>query len=650
MLIDRSCIQKAKEKLGNEMADIIVRELGLEEQYDSKNMKMCCPFHEEDHASFIWNPKALSFHCFGSCGRSYDLLDIYMSKGDTYLEAVQKLFKEAGVTYAFGELGVPTRTEFRYPHPEHQENKEQVYKYLATRKISKETADYLDLGQDANGNIAFHYYDTNDVLTMVKYRPSHKIDKVKGESKNWKQKDTSTAALLFNMNRINSEQPLLITSGELDCAAAIEAGWHNAVSIPFGDQNTQWVEENYDWLEQFDSVIVCPDNDASGTKYCNEIIPRLGSWRTKVAIIPKEIERNGKSIPIKDLNEALYWLGKEETLKLIVHAKDSPVPSVKDLSDVHDVDYDAIDGVRIGIEPLDNELMRLFFGTLTIISGQPGSGKTSFLSQVMCQCLDQGKNCWLFSGELPEPMSKNWINYILAGRRNLVEKTGKDGAPYYVVSKEVKQTIDDFYRGKWFIYRDDYQNDLDDLLISMTDVVRKYGVKLLILDNMMTIDTNLSDDELRTQTETIKKLIAFSQKYVVATVLVCHPRKLKDTSKVGIYDIAGTSNIQNLAHRTIGLRRVLQDEKEAILASGRVSERTRKLLEYDVIADIVKDRMCGRSNISIGMYYDPLTRRFYTSKQEFDYKYDWDKRNYEDELKYPHENEYTEDEVFGREG
>ena len=25
----------------------------------------CCPFHSEDHASFIWNRKAQSFHCFG---------------------------------------------------------------------------------------------------------------------------------------------------------------------------------------------------------------------------------------------------------------------------------------------------------------------------------------------------------------------------------------------------------------------------------------------------------------------------------------------------------------------------------------------------------------------------------------------------------
>lgn len=54
MQIDREAILQAKEKLGDRNAQIIVEELGITD-FDEKNMKCCCPFHQEDHASFIYN-------------------------------------------------------------------------------------------------------------------------------------------------------------------------------------------------------------------------------------------------------------------------------------------------------------------------------------------------------------------------------------------------------------------------------------------------------------------------------------------------------------------------------------------------------------------------------------------------------------------
>ena len=50
MLIDSKYITKAKEKLGTKMAFIIAEELGIED-FDERNMKCCCPFHQEDTPS-----------------------------------------------------------------------------------------------------------------------------------------------------------------------------------------------------------------------------------------------------------------------------------------------------------------------------------------------------------------------------------------------------------------------------------------------------------------------------------------------------------------------------------------------------------------------------------------------------------------------
>lgn len=644
MQIDREAILQAKEKLGDRNAQIIVEELGITD-FDEKNMKCCCPFHQEDHASFIYNKKAFNFRCFGSCGRSYDILDVFMYKGATYAEACKKLFELAEMPYSFGELGVKTKRHYRYPHEVPCTDKSKVYAYFEQRKISRETLDALDVRQDSEGNAVFNYYDTNDVLTMVKYKPSHKVQH--GQAKCWCQQNSDTAPLLFNMNRINVNSPLLICEGEPDCLSAVEAGFKNAVSVPLGSSNLHWIDENLEWLDQFESIIICADNDDTGVKMQKECVPRLGSWRTKVVDIPAiPIGNTGRVT--KDLNEILYVCGKDKVLELILDAKDSPVPSVADLSDVEPTEYEDVDGVTTGLKAIDDELMRLFFGTLTIVSGQPGSGKSSLLTQLACNSLDNDIGTWLFSGELPNGVEKSWFNYIFAGPRNITDAISRRGNPYKKISTTTLAKINKTYKGRWHIYRDDYDNTLDKLIASMTDTVRKYGARCLILDNFMCIDTETSEEELRSQTDTIKKLIEFAKKYQVAVILVCHPRKMDAGTNVGIYDIAGTSNIVNLAHRTIGLRRVTDAEREN---AAKYSEKRRQLLKYDVIVTIVKDRMFGRQNIDVGLYYDPASRRFFGDMDEYDRRFSWDKKEYKEPLPLPPqllaEERASEDEAFG---
>lgn len=644
MQIDREAILQAKEKLGDRNAQIIVEELGITD-FDEKNMKCCCPFHQEDHASFIYNKKAFNFRCFGSCGRSYDILDVFMYKGATYAEACKKLFELAEIPYSFGELGVKTKRHYRYPHEVPCTDKSKVYAYFEQRKISRETLDALDVRQDSEGNVVFNYYDTNDVLTMVKYKPSHKVQH--GQAKCWCQQNSDTAPLLFNMNRINVNSPLLICEGEPDCLSAIEAGFKNAVSVPLGSSNLHWIDENLEWLDQFESIIICADNDDAGVKMQKECVPRLGSWRTKVVDIPAiPIGNTGRVT--KDLNEILYVCGKDKVLELILDAKDSPVPSVADLSDVEPTEYEDVDGVTTGLKAIDDELMRLFFGTLTIVSGQPGSGKSSLLTQLACNSLNNDISTWLFSGELPNGVEKSWFNYIFAGPRNITDAISRRGNPYKKISTTTLAEINKTYKGRWHIYRDDYDNTLDKLIASMTDTVRKYGARCLILDNFMCIDTETSEEELRSQTDTIKKLIEFAKKYQVAVILVCHPRKMDAGTNVGIYDIAGTSNIVNLAHRTIGLRRVTDAEREN---AAKYSEKRRQLLKYDVIVTVVKDRMFGRQNIDVGLYYDPASRRFFSDMDEYDRRFSWDKKEYKEPLPLPPqllaEERASEDEAFG---
>ena len=626
MLIEKKDIEKAKQKLGTDNAFIVAELLELE-NFDEKNLKACCPYHNEDTASFIYNKKAYNWHCFG-CNKTIDIIDVLMEKGNTFLEAVKYLFEKADMEYSFGEKDVKTKRNYKYPHEEPINKKENVITYWGKRGISKNVIDYLDIREDKFGNGVFNFYDTNDVLTMVKYRPARSIDKTNGEIKNWCQKDADTTPLLFNMNRINNSKPLLITEGETDCASAIEAGYLNTVSVPLGAGNFHWIEENWDWLNGFDSIIVWSDNDEAGEKMRKECIYRLGTWRTKYILTPNYFEKaDGKKVPLKDINDCLQIGGKEFVMNLISEAKDVPVKSVVDYSEIEELDISQMDGVQTGIKPLDNELLKIFYGTLTVLSGRPGSGKTSIIDQAIARTIDEGSPVFLFSKEMPERMSANWFNTIIAGRRNMVEKTSREGKRYYIVPQKTQKKMQSFYKSKLFIYRDDEPNDVDSVLKSAEECVRKFGCKLIVLDNLMMIDLNCSESDKNTaQTNLINALIKFAAKFNVAVVLIAHPRKTQDAnSDIEMYDISGTSNIINLAMRSIGLRRVSKKEK---------SDTKSKWGKYDVVLTVIKDRLLGKADFQMGLWYDIVSRRFYTDYEEYDAKFAWDDRVYTNKIPY----------------
>lgn len=132
-----------------------------------------------------------------------------------------------------------------------------------------------------------------------------------------------------------------------------------------------------------------------------------------------------------------------------------------------------------------------------------------------------------------------------------------------IVPQAIQKKMQAHYNKKLFIYRDDEPNDVDSVLKSAEECVRKFGCKLIVLDNLMMIDLNCSESDKNTaQTNLINALIKFAAKFNVAVVLIAHPRKTQDTnSDIEMYDISGTSNIINLAMRSIGLRRVSKKEK-----------------------------------------------------------------------------------------
>lgn len=654
MEIDRQTIADAKAKLGDRNADLIASLTGME-HYDSNRRVGSCPNpdHNDSTPSCSYNPRTHMFHCFG-CGYNVDIIDAYMNANNaTFLEACQALFDEAGVRYDFGAKGAKALSGYYYPAPVYAEDKEKVYEYWGRRKISPETIDYLGIQQDERGNTLFQYWDQNDVLVSCKVRPSRRVEK--GENKIWFLKDENGkpydhSDVLFNINKINTEQPLIITSGEGDCCTAVECGFRNAVSIPGGDNNLKWIETCWDFLQSFDEIILIADNDESGQKFQKAVTRQIGEAFIKTVVLPNYPDpKTGELKKLKDLNEVLYALGKDAVKECIQNAVDAKIESVVDYSDVCQFDMSEVEGFTTDIQDLDRALKKFYMGTTNILTGVTGSGKSTMLSTFICKSVEQGFPVFVYSGELTNPSLKNWVDSVHAGQRNIRRYESKNG-PYYKVNPMAYRAINEFYKGQIYFYKDGFDQTASNILATMEALVRKHGVRTFIIDNMSSIDLQCDDkNKYFKQDEFIRSVINFSKRFQVCCWVVIHPKKMDMVRRMNLFDLQGVVGAVNLAHRVLALYRVSQKEKEG--TQNRAGKYIDPPNPWDVEVEILKDRFESGGGRKIGLWYDQPSRRFFDSYENLNHQYAWDTTDYgNDPLPYMPEQLLEREEVYGSYG
>lgn len=622
MIIPKDLINEAKQKMGEKAALIIAKDLNLE-QFNERDLKALCHWHQEDTPSLIWNPKNNSYKCFG-CGKNYDIINHYMSyEGKTYIEAVQKLFEQTGIKYSFGEKGVKTR-DYRYPQYTPDDNRDKAEEYLGLRKISPKTLDYFDIEQ-LDGNIVFNFYDENDVLTTVKLRPARKVKH--GESKMWFLPNADYKPILFGMHKIDPTKPLLITEGEIDALSVFEAGYSNVVSIPGGTDNKKWIDECWNWLEQFDTIILWFDNDLPGVKARKDVASRLGTWRTLIVDVPQTIEKeDGTPVPVKDANEILYHFGSGKVMQFIENAQEIPVVGVSNLANVGDFNIKDADGLYTHLKPIDDIVYKFIMGSVVVVTGKAGSGKSSLINQIFInETVNQGYDVFCYSGELDAKVLKSWIDLNLAGEENIIPSSDK---AIRVIKSEAKEEINKWYDGRVWVY-DNVSNKAKDIIETGINVTRKYGAKVWVIDNLMMLDLENDDKEgsiLQKQKEFMADLVRIAHTYNILIVLVIHPRKVSvNQSDLIVDDVSGSGNLVNLSQYVLSVKRISDKEKQGV--EDKIHGGYKKGFEpipYDVSVEILKNRYTGKLGLA-PLNFEYSSYRFYSNDNERYKRYKWNK-------------------------
>jgi len=622
-------IKEAKEALGNKQAEIIAEGYPLEAWDESKGSAKSIFNPNDNTPSMMWNKKEYYFKDF-STGKTYGIIDFYMQKyGDTFTKAAKRLFQEANIEYSSDLLDFSQTQEnkdffrnYRYPREEPQAN-DAVIEYMAKRGISEETCRYVGLGVGYNNAVAYQFRNHDGKIVQVKYRPSHAIRK--GESKYYYQRDADSCPILFNIDKIDITKTLCICEGMNDAMAIIEAGFVNVVSIPSGAEDDNWINFNYEFLDQFEDIVLWYDNDNAGEIGIKKVIPRLGEYRVRIAKPTEEDEaavekyykditkKDNLSIRKTDANNVLLGCGKARVLAIINQAEEVPLESVVDLMDAEPFDISTVNYIPSGISSLDREIYGYINGTFSIFTAYAGCGKTTLLSQsCVLETIDKGEPVFWYNAESSTASMLSWILQQAASRKHCVEYTNANGFKYYKPTPQATEAIKKYYAKKIYVYDNLLLSSPDQVLEKMKSIYRKRGVKVFILDNWMCLNfRGVSETDIAgVQVEFLNKLIHFTKQNGMIVSLVAHPKKPSIQEPLNMYSLLGSSNITNLADRIYGLEKIISPE---LRDQG-----------YDRQLTVFKDRVLGVQGAKVGLRYDRVTRRLYSDSDDRDKSYSWD--------------------------
>jgi twinkle protein len=330
---------------------------------------------------------------------------------------------------------------------------------------------------------------------------------------------------------------------------AIDAGWPMTVSVPAGappppkhktedteapDDSTgkfEFMFHNAARLKKIKRFILAVDNDTNGKHLADELLRRLGAARCSFVTYPDGC---------KDLNDVLMKHGPEAATAVLANAKPYPLKGIYSLADYPD--RPQIETFSTGW-PIVDTLFKPFIPAFTVVTGLPGSGKSTWLINLCINMADQHGWKWaIFSPELPvAPHLRDKMRRIIAGEP--VEQ---------LTSQQIAAA--DRFINQHFVFIDFDVADQDDQDLTLEwlqdrayDALMRHGIRGFVIDPWNEVEHAKAKSELMTEytNRALRSLIKFGRRYQLATFVLAHPTK--EVGKDGkarvptLYDIEGSA-------------------------------------------------------------------------------------------------------------
>jgi twinkle protein len=404
-------------------------------------------------------------------------------------------------------------------------------------------------------------------LVNVKYRNLSAKD---GDLKFWQlKKEYGGEAMFVGMHDLELDatgvyKEIIITEGETDLATWKRVR-RNVLSVPQGapSVNAKNFEDEFrylmdEWtitniLDRTETFILAVDNDEAGKLLEKELVLRLGKKRCKVVVYPQGC-KDGNEVYIKHQQKGL-----DEVLSSATYVPFegiiNPMDLIKEMQDIKENGIPS--GLPIGHKRVDN-LFTLKPPYVYIVTGAPGSGKSTFIRYMLSQYVKQNptQRLGLYSPE-QRPYGREVIKIMEAySGKNIDDLTE---AEYQSTLQTIAQHFD-FIVPRKESYKEldgvgkDGINGLSAIFQYLIHLVKSKRLSGYVIDawNKLEHDVGRYETEHNYIGKSLDKIIEFNEANNLFSIIIAHPTKLEKKSdgnykKPGLYSISGSAHWNNKA-------------------------------------------------------------------------------------------------------
>ncbi len=416
--------------------------------------------------------------------------------------------------------------------------------FLTDRNLRAETLDKYGVKVEVNnnGDVTKHhypYYDKTGALVGLKTR-------IVKDKKFFGTGHTKSDNPLFGQHLFQKgKRYVTVVEGELDALSAFEmlGSQYPVVSINNGSDSVENIKANLEWLDSFETVVLCFDNDEAGRNAVKKIAPILGPNKAKIVTLPD----------YKDASD--YLTNKHSKLFTSAwwEAKPYVVSGVATVDDMRNALSEYRDTELIPLPESFGDLNEMFRGgiargELTSIIAHTSIGKTTLLNELVYHFAvntDEKVGCFMVEDSLDETVRKvvsvhKGVNLSLVAPKDLdVDDIIHDAQEVGLGSKV--QIHDD---GGGSI-------EIEEMFSKIRYFIKGMGCTVILVDPLHTAIKNLSNENIE---EVMDRFIKLCKETKASVLLSTHTRKPDDGShphKISEYDVKGSGAIPQACHNNI---------------------------------------------------------------------------------------------------
>lgn len=478
------------------------------------------------------------------CGH-HDCLTQY-ADGSTYCHSCGRATNPEGVNYNADDDPGAYRYPDGMPDPDLLLSIPALeYRASTSRGLDQDTVTTYQIGV-SDGDCYLPYYNNGQIIGYkIKHKPGHTAE-IKGKVISWPytyvgDKDYAT---FFGKQTCTSKKALLITEGELDAAAAYQQldGRMGCVSVPFGAASAlRYLRRELEWVESFDKVFICFDQDQPGRKAAEAAMDLLEPGKAFNVVLPT-----------KDANDYLIQ-GLPDFYKYIYSAQPKQVPGIWDSTTLIEATLDrwrkedARVGVSSGWTGLDNLIGGFRPGEVIVLASGTGQGKSSWARMLAFNLISAGHKV-LYTPLEDDPRNTMLAFASLRDEFNYIKRGGNEA--------ELRRTLE------WVSERVTFTDavgalPVDEYLEQVSYANRRKACRFIVLDHLTAMVSGTGNEEML-MSRLMGGLRSMARQFDLTVIAISHISKDKDDPDEvdpSLSRLKYASSIQQVADYVLGISR-----------------------------------------------------------------------------------------------